>query len=88
MQAVAGKPADCDVQVRLADQPLVIDDANEEPLRHQAHCGVGTETKLPRAVGSTPVFHLRNMIVRGRVAQRARDQQLVASALVVEIRTT
>ena len=47
MQPVADKPADGDIDGRLAHQLAVVDDADQQPGKHQSHGDLGIDPRSP-----------------------------------------
>jgi hypothetical protein len=92
LQAIPGEPADREVDLRLAHEPPVVDDTEQETRQHQPDRrlridprpslgGVefGNFRMQPLEVEHT-IDPRKNMVVRNQIADRAADEELQLSA--------
>jgi hypothetical protein len=89
VQAVAREPADGDVDLRLAQQPAIVDDAEQEASQHQPQRHLRVDAR-PTVVGTVDLSNLlpqpgqvedpvdagQHVIVRNQLPERADDEQL------------
>jgi hypothetical protein len=96
LQAVPGEPADRQVDLRLAQQPPVVDDAEQEACQHQPERRLRRYPRPPdarrveranlgRKPGEVqhPVDPCKDMIFRNEITQRAADEELKLSPLLL-----
>ena len=95
LQPVAGEPADRQVDLRLAHEPAIMDDPEQEAREHQPdrrlridprapdvrRIELGDLGRKPRQV-EHPVHAREDVIVRNQVTQRAADEELELSPLL------
>ena len=89
-QTETREPADRDVDLSLAHQAPVVDDADQEAGQHEPQCHLGIDAWPPGAIGRVALAHLcseptevehlvhpgEHMVVGNEVSKRARYQQL------------
>jgi hypothetical protein len=96
LQAVPGEPADRQIDLRLAQEPPVVDDAEQEARQHQPDRRLRRDPRPPdpwrieranfrRQPGQIqhPIHARQDMIVREEITQRAADKELELSPLLL-----